>query len=388
MFRRLVLWLFAAIGGVLTGTASYVFLRLLGWATDTRLRHTAIIWWMPLVGALVAGAYHHFGGRAKGGTPAVLEQAHTYTHGVPLRMTPLILGGSVAGHLTGGAVGREGVALQMAGSLTDTAARVGRLDHHDRRLLVAASMAAGWGAVFAAPFTGVMFALQVCKHQRRRVLVPAIIAGFTGKATVDALNYPETIRPHLGPSTWTIGLPWKLAVLGVGLGLLARLFVKVLKFLRRHVAHRLHYPPIRAAVGGFVLIGLAALIGRQYMGTSSPLLANALRPDGTRVTLAVPLLKLLYTAISLSSGFVGGEVLPLFIAGATFGAAIAPSMGAERQLFASMGSTMTFASAASVMFTGIVLTVEQYGWYALAPALIVAVFARLAARRPGLYATH
>ena len=137
MLRRLVLWTFAAIGGVLTGAASYLFLRLLSWATNTRVQHTAVVWWMPLVGAVVAGLYHHVGGRAKGGTPAVLEQAHTYTHGVPLRMTPLILGGSIAGHVTGGAVGREGVALQMAGSLTDTAARVGRLGHHDRRLLVA-----------------------------------------------------------------------------------------------------------------------------------------------------------------------------------------------------------------------------------------------------------
>ena len=89
---------------MLTGAASYLFLRLLSWATNTRLHHTAVVWWMPLVGAVVAGLYHHIGGRAKGGTPAVLEQAHTYTHGVPLRMTPLILGGSIAGHVTGGAV--------------------------------------------------------------------------------------------------------------------------------------------------------------------------------------------------------------------------------------------------------------------------------------------
>ena len=75
MLRRLVLWTFAAIGGVLTGAASYLFLRLLSWATNTRVHHTAVVWWMPLVGAVVAAIYHHVGGRAKGGTPAVLEQA-------------------------------------------------------------------------------------------------------------------------------------------------------------------------------------------------------------------------------------------------------------------------------------------------------------------------
>ncbi|MEI8241338.1 MAG: chloride channel protein [Actinomycetota bacterium] len=95
---------------------------------------------------------------------------------------------------------------------------------------------------------------------------------------------------------------------------------------------------------------------------------------------------MLFTVIALGTGFVGGEVLPLFIMGATFGAAAFP--GAQSPLMATTGSCAVFASAASVAVTGVVLTVEQFGWRALAPAIIVGLSARIVAGRPGLYIAH
>ncbi|HAP75892.1 MAG TPA: voltage-gated chloride channel protein, partial [Acidimicrobiaceae bacterium] len=171
-FATLRLLLFAAIGGALTGLISYAFLRSLDWATRTRLAHEWLVWLLPLCGLVVGGAYFYKGGRAKGGTPAVIEQANVFTHGVPARMAPMIFGGSIAGHVVGASVGREGAALQMAGSVTDTAATVARLSHDDRRTLIAASLAGGWGAVFGVPFTGIVFALQMTRHHRWRALAP------------------------------------------------------------------------------------------------------------------------------------------------------------------------------------------------------------------------
>ena len=136
-------WIFAAIGGALTGLISYAFLESLDWATRTRLSHGWLVWFLPLGGLAVGAAYHYWGGRAKGGTPLVVEQAHIFTHGVPARMAPLIFGGAVAGHVVGASVGREGAALQMAGSLHDTAARAGKLQPDARRAIVAASRAGG-----------------------------------------------------------------------------------------------------------------------------------------------------------------------------------------------------------------------------------------------------
>ena len=378
--------MFAAIGGALTGLISFAFLRGLDWATRTRIAHGWLVWLLPAAGLAIGTAYHYWGGRAKGGTPAVIEQSHTFTHGVTSRMAPLIFAGSVAGHLFGASVGREGAALQMAGSVTDTASRLGKLRPDERRTLIAASLAAGWGAVFAVPITGIVFTLQVSKSHRWRALVPAIIAAYSGKWVIDLLGYQLGDRPKLPRSDWTIGLPFKLALVGIGVGLLGRLFVGLLKLTKRRMAHVMHWPPGRTVIGGAATVALMVLVGRDYLGLSTALYSDAIA--GNHIDWWDPLLKLVFTVIALGTGFVGGEVLPLFVIGSTFGAAVAPGMNVNGSLLAATGAPAAFASAASVMLTGFVLTVEQFGWRTLIPALIVGVFARVAAGRPGLYMAH
>ena len=379
-------WFFAAVGGALTGLISFAFLESLDWATRTRLAHGWLVWLLPLAGLVVGAAYHYWGGRAKGGTPSVIEQTHTFTHGVTSRMAPLIFGGSVVGHVFGASVGREGAALQMAGSVSDTAARLGGLDATDRRTIITSSMAGGWGAVFGVPITGVVFAMQVSKKHRLRALVPSVIAAFSGKWVVDLLGYEMSDRPRLPRSDWTIGLPFKLALVGIGVGLLARVFVALVKLTKRKMAHVMHWPPGRTVIGGAATVGLMVLFGRDYLGLSNGLYSAAIA--GAELDWWVPLLKMLFTVVALGTGFVGGEVLPLFVMGATFGAAIAPAMNVNGSLLAATGAPAAFASAASVTLTGFVLTVEQFGWRTLIPAIIVGVFARLAAGRPGLYMAH
>ena len=386
MMSKARLALFATIGGALTGLISYAFLRSLDWATNTRIAHGWLVWLLPAVGLLVGAAYHYLGGRAKGGTPAVIEQGHLFTHGVPARMAPMIFGGSVVGHLAGASVGREGAALQMAGSVTDSAARLARLPADQRRLLIAASLAGGWGAVFGVPFTGIAFMLQVTRRHRWQALLPAVCSAFAGKVVVDALGYRMTNRPHLPAPRWVIGLPFQLLLAGIAFGLVARLFVWLLHIIRARMAHLVGWPPARPVVGGVATLGLMVLVGRDYLGLSSTLLTPAFAGD--HVDWWVPLLKLLFTAIALGSGFVGGEVLPLFVMGGTLGAAIAPGLHAPAPLLATTGSAAAFSAAAGVMLTGVVLTVEQFGWNTLLPALIVGATARLAAGRPGLYVAH
>lgn len=380
------LLLFAAIGGALTGLISYAFLRSLDWATRTRLAHGWLVWLLPVCGLVVGAVYFYKGGRAKGGTPAVIEQANVFGHGVPARMAPLIFGGSVAGHVVGASVGREGAALQMAGSVTDTAAAVARLSHDERRTLIAASLAGGWGAVFGVPFTGIIFALQMTRRHRWRALAPAVVSAFVGKFVVGLFDYNFGVRPRLAAPDWTLGLPFKLVVVGVAAGLVGRLFVSTLQLIRFRMGHHLHWPPGRTVLGGLATLALMGLFGREYMGLSAPLLDEALL--GAHTDWWVPLLKLLFTAVALGTGFVGGEVAPLFVMGGTAGAALAPGLNADPVLLATTASCAAFSSAASVALTGVVLTVEQFGWHALVPALIIGAVARVVAGRPGLYVHH
>ena len=385
MIAKARLALFAAVGGGLTGLISFAFLRSLAWATNTRVAHGWLVWLLPAMGLLVGATYHYLGGRAKGGTPAVIEQGHLFTHGIPARMAPMIFGGSLAGHLAGASVGREGAALQMAGSVTDTVARWARLSADERRLLIAASLAGGWGAVFGVPFTGIAFTVQVTRRHRWQALLPAVISAFSGKVVVDLLGY-RTHRPHMPSTNWTLGLPMKLALAGLAFGLAGRMFVWLWRLIRSRVAHWFRWPPARPVIGGIATLALMALVGRDYLGLSTPLLTEAFA--GGHIDWWVPLLKLLFTAIALGTGFVGGEVAPLFVIGSTLGGAIAPGLHVAPSLLATTGSAATFAAAASVALTGIVLTIEQFGWNTLVPAVIICSAARLAAGKPGLYIAH
>ena len=99
-------------------------------------------------------------------------------------------------------------------------------------------------------------------------------------------------------------------------------------------------------------------------------------------------MKLLFTAIALGTGFVGGEVLPLFVMGSTFGAAAAPAHERAGPLLATTGAPRRSPARPASCSPGLVLTVEQFGWRTLIPAIIVGVFARVAAGRPGLYIAH
>ncbi len=149
----------------------------------------------------------------------------------PARMAPMVFGGSIAGHLVGASVGREGAALQMAGSVTDTAARAARLTPDERRILIAASLAGGWGAVFGVPFAGIAFTLQVTRRHRWRALPPAIVSAFAGKLVVDSLGYRMSNRPQIDAPDWTFSLPIKLLFAGLAFGLAARLFVWLLQII-------------------------------------------------------------------------------------------------------------------------------------------------------------
>lgn len=386
MLRRLRLLVVAAVAGALTGVVSWTFLEALATVTRWRVDHGWLVWCLPLAGITVAASYHRWGGHAKGGTPYVVEQANVLTHGVPARMLPFIWSGSVLGHLTGASVGREGAALQMAGSITDTTARIGRLDDDERRTLVSAALAAGWGGVFGVPFTGVAFALQMRRSHRLRILVPSTIAAVTARAVVGTFDPDFGVRPRLSDVDWTLGLPVALLAVGLSTGLAARLFVRSLHHVRSIVGHRVRHQALRPLVGAALTLALVSVVGREHLGLSTTLTDTAFTGGGADWW--DPLLKMVLTVAALGTGFVGGEVLPLFVIGGTLGAALAPTVAAPSILLATTASVAAFSSAAGVVLTGLVLTVEQFGWNSLGPAIVVGIGARIAAGRPGLYATH
>lgn len=383
VLRNVSLAALGALSGAAAGVAAYVFLELLDRATEARIDHPWLVWLLPLGGLVVGLAYHVVGGRAREGTALAVSEAHAYTEGAPARMAPLVLGGTLLGHLVGASVGREGTAVQMSSSLTDAGARLLRLDHLHRAALARAALAGGFGAVFGVPFAGVVFAMEVARRRTVRALVASVTAAFVGDWVVGALGHHHSARPQVSVP-FGVTTVVRLIAAGIVLGLLARLFAVVVPALKRLSQHEVVWPPLRPVIGGIATLTLMGLFGRDYLGLSLPLADLAL--SGSHVDWQVPLLKLLFTAVALGSGFVGGEVTPLFVVGATAGSVLAGPLGLPPVAMAAIGLAAVFGAAAHVPLAVTVMAVELFGWHALVPALVVCAVARRLAHRDSIYA--
>lgn len=371
------------VGG-LAGASSFVFLEVLDRATRARLDHGWLVWLLPVAGLGVGLAYHHVGGRAGQGTALLVDELHEPTHGVPRRMAPMVLVGTWVTHLFGGSAGREGTAVQLSGSLADAAARLLRLPRHERRLLLVAGMSGGFGAVFGVPVAGTVFGLEVAPRGRvrRLAVIPAASASLVGDAVVRALGYRHAARSpvRLEATAATIGA---VAVAGLAFGLTGAAFAALTHAVRRRMAAHVGWPPARPVVGGAAVVVLAVLVGRPYLGLSLPLLDDALA--GVPLGPEVFALKAVFTAITLGSGFPGGEVTPLFVIGATLGSALAGPLHLPVAAAAAIGMVAVFAGAARTPVTCTVLGAELFGLPALVPFAVACAVASAWPGHHGIY---
>jgi H+/Cl- antiporter ClcA len=330
--------------------------------------------------------YLYLGGRSIRGNALLLEQIHEPTAWLPRRMAPLILGGTLWAHLFGASVGREGTALQMSGGLSDTAARLFRIEGLDRRVLLVSSLAGGLGGVFGVPFAGAIFALEVqpIGTLRWRALIPSAAAAFVGNAIVRGLGYHHSEFAALSPHVEG-ALVARYAIGGVLFGVAAGAFVWLVETLKHRSGRWIPWLPWRAAVGGVLAMALILVAGREYSGLSVPLSTSALA--GAHVASYAFAVKLLATALCLGFGFVGGEVTPLFVIGATLGNALAAPLNLPVRALAAVGFVSVFGGAARTPIACTVMAVELFGRGIALPALVgcAAATAVIALFGRGLY---
>jgi H+/Cl- antiporter ClcA len=353
------------------GSASAFFLWSLDALTRVRFANPWLLWLLPLGGFAVGWLYHHYGKNSSGGNNLLIDEIHQPGAGVPRRMAPLVLLGTLVTHLFGGSAGREGTALQMGGGIAAAFARVLKLDAASVRLLLMAGVAAGFGSVFGTPIAGAVFALEVLVIGRMQydALIPCFIASLVADWTccawgVGHTHYHVAVAAASRIDLWLFG---KVVLAAIAFGLAGGLFSLCSHRLADLFKHFIPCPELRPVAGGLLVIGLFFLagtpdyLGLGVLGDRTDAITLPAMFSSMDIPASAWIWKLAFTVVTLAAGFKGGEVTPLFFIGAALGNTLAIALGAPVDLFAALGFVAIFAGATNTPLASTLLGMELFG---------------------------
>ena len=350
----------SVISGVVVGGFSTLFAFIMNTATYFREEHDYIILFLPVAGILTVFLYSAFKYKNDKGTNLVISTIHAQSE-IPFRMAPLIFITTILTHMFGGSAGREGAALQLGGSIGNQLGRWLHLDDADKRVVVLCGMSAAFSALFGTPMAAAVFSLEVVSVgvMYYAALLPcvfsSIIASYFAKffsikeSDLTGIDFPELNTLNALES---VALSLLCAVLSIAFILMLH---KTGDIFRKYLPNPYHRITLAAAV----IAALSFLLGtRDYNGAGMDIIVKAIHGE------AVPyafIMKMIFTAITIEAGFRGGEIVPSFFIGATFGCTFGLLIGFSPSLCAAIGMIAMFCGVTNCPITSLLISFELFG---------------------------
>ncbi len=344
--------------GIIIGLIGTLFHYCSSAAEFFRDGHKKIIFLLPVAGAAIAFLYNTLNYSHDKGTNLVLLAVRD-NKDMGIKHAVCIFVATIITHLFGGSSGREGASLQIGAALGSTAGRRFKFDEDDRRIMTMCSMSAMFAAVFGTPVTAAFFSMEVISIGifHYAAFVPCVASAFIA-STISSLFGISHISvsvnvPKNSPENFL-----KTAVLGVLCAFLSVVFCFAISYgLKLFRKIKNHY--IRAVVGGTIVVALTLICGNcDYNGTGGAMIVSAF---SSRPFAFAFLIKLIFTVITLCSGFKGGEIFPVFFIGASFGSVISQFLGMDCSMGAAIGMAALFCGVTNCPIASILLCMELFG---------------------------
>ncbi|TYQ12663.1 UNVERIFIED_CONTAM: H+/Cl- antiporter ClcA [Acetivibrio alkalicellulosi] len=357
-FLKWVVW--GSIIGIVVGSMSAFLLKLNDFLTDTREANPYLLFFLPLGGIVIGYIYMYYGKGSRKGNDLIIGHIHHGQGEIPLRTGPIVFLCTFITHLFGGSTGREGAAIQMGASISEGVNRLFKVNKIDRRILIISGISGGFGSAFGTPLAGTIFGMEVISIGKTKyeALVPCLVSSFVGHfvATAWGVEHEHFIIKNM-PDINSINF-MKVVGLSIVFGFASVLYSQLRHEIKSFCDKHLKNLMLRAFVGGVIIIILTYIIGsRDYLGRGLPMVERAFTGN---VPPFAFLGKIVFTAITMATGFRGGEVIPLFFVGSTLGNTLSTVTGLSPSFLAAIGMIAVFCGAANTPISAFILGIEMF----------------------------
>lgn len=381
----LLKWMiFALLSGLIIGAVGTLFYYCMKYATDLRISYPWLIFLLPVGGLLIVGAYRIMRNDKDSGTNLVLSAIHSGEQ-IPLKMAPSIFVATVLTHLFGGSAGREGAALQLGGSIGHTLGRQLRFDEKDQHIMIMCGMSAAFSALFGTPLAAAIFSMEVVSVgiMHYSALVPCAISSLVAHGVALWFNiHPERFTMGLIPD-FSLGTAAQTAFLAILCAGVSVLFCVTLHTSEHLYQKYMKNPYLRVAAGGVFVIVLTLMVGSQdYNGAGMQVIERCFENEFVPYAF---LLKILFTAVTLGAGYKGGEIVPSFFIGATFGSLVGSLMGLSPALTAAIGMGAVFCGVTNCPISSLFICFELFGFEGMPYFLLSIAISYMLSGYYGLY---
>ncbi len=352
----------AMMCGICSGLATSLFLYVHAWATKTRDQNSNVIWALPLAGLLIGWIYYRFGKDVVEGNHQIIQEIHNPKKTIPFIMVPLIFVSTILTHFFGGSAGREGTAVQMGSALADQINNLFKIKNANRKFLLVAGAGAGFAGAIGAPLAGFIFGLEFfsCGRPQLFAWAECLMASFVAYGVTLILKAPHTNFPRFQIPGLSLNILMSVILSAIVFGFAVILFIKLNHYLTKGFKSFIKFPPLRTFMGGFVILGLFHLEGTfDYVGLG---LNQIITAFNVSPSMEVPFYKSIFTALTLSSGFKGGEFIPLVFIGTTLGSFLATVLPATSQLLGALGFSSVFGAASKTPLACSIMCMEIFGF--------------------------